>query len=160
MFMDEEYRAQLEEQLRVERRLLHHDKMNQARMGINCDSSVLMRIEDREQVIAGLEAQLGIERPAPRVSRQEYRESPRPRYQPAPDLAQQHDADVRHQVKMLGIFRANLAHYQQQARAYGGIDYAPTITQHGIREAMEGITRAKRILRGYGIQVDDLRGDE
>lgn len=155
--MDYEYQAQLEEELRTARRLLHGDKMIAALAGMYCDPSVLMRIEDREKEIAQLEGRLGIRQPEPVYRTPPRREYVAPaRYEPAPELARQRGADTAHHVKMLGIHRANLAHYVRQARAYGNPDLAPPITQHGITEARAGIAKEKRALRGMGVAVDDF----
>ena len=157
--MDYEYQAQLEEELRAARRLLHGDKMIAAKAGMYCDPAVLLRIEDREKQIAQIEERLGIRQPVPTYrapSRREYVAPTRPRYEPAPELARQRGDDTAHHVKMLGIHRSNLAHYVRQARAYGGTDLAPPITQHGIEEARQGIAREKRVLRAAGVAVDDF----
>lgn len=158
--MDREHQNQLEEQLRVARRLYHHDKMIQARSGISCDPSVLMRIEDREKEIAQLEARLGIRQPEPPPPprRREY-VAPAPRYRPEPELERQRNDDTAHHVKLLGIHRKNLAHYIQQARAFGGIDFAPPVARHGIEEARQGIAKEKHTLRGMGVPVDDFEGE-
>lgn len=158
--MDKEYQDQLEERLRMERRLLHHDIMIRARYGISTEPAVLMRIEDREKEVRRLESLLGIAQPAyqepPR--RQEY-VAPPPRYRPEPDLAQQRGVDTQHHVKLLGIHRANLSHYTEQARAFGGVQFAPPIARHGIAEAKAGIAQEKRTLRGLGVAVEDFEGE-
>lgn len=156
--MDYEYRAQLEEELRMARRLLYGDKMIYAKAGMYCDPSVLIRIEDREKEIAQLEGRLGIRQPEPVYRAPPRREyvAPRPTYQPEPELSRQRGADTAHHVRMLGIHRTNLAHYVRQARAYGNPDLAPPITQHGITEARAGIRQEKRTLRGMGVAVDDF----
>jgi hypothetical protein len=150
--MDHEYQAQLEEQLRVERRLLHHDIMKRAQYGISTDPSVLMRIEDREKEIARLEARLGIAQPV-------YQARPEPRraYRPEPDLRQQHSVDVQHHVKLLGIHRANLGHLKEQLRQLGA--YAPPYVRTSIQEAQQGIAKEKRTLREAGVAVEDFEGE-
>lgn len=147
----------LEEQLATARRLWHHDKMIQARQGISCDPAVLMRIEDREKEIAGLERQLGIAQPP--VYQEPRRREYAPRYRPEPDLERQRGADTAHHVELLRIHRQNLSHYTQQARAFGGVQFAPPICSHGIQEAKAGIAKEKRTLRAAGIRVDDFEGE-
>lgn len=157
--LDYEHQAQLEEQLRVARRLYHHDKMIQARQGSYCDPSILIRIEDREAEIAQLEARLGIRQPPPPPRRRQEYMPPRPTYRPEPDLERQRNDDTAHHVKLLGIHRANLAHYIQQARAFGGIDFAPPVARHGIEESRAGIAKEKRSLRAAGVRVEDFETD-
>ena len=151
--MDEEYRKQLQEQLRMLRRLDHADQMTLARCGYGADPSVHIRVEDRRKEIAQIEAQLGVERPQ-LAPRQEY--VAREPYRPAPALERQRGDDTAYHVTLLGIHRSNLAHYTAQARRYGGVELAPPITQHGITEAREGIVREKRILRAAGVAVDNF----
>lgn len=164
--MDSEYRSQLEEQLRTLRRLQHEDRMTEARYGLSADPSLKIRIEDRAQEIAGIEAQLGIERPRPAPqSTPIYR-----RADPVPEPAfreritsrhtQQRQQEIEHHVSLLGIHRRNLAHYREQAKAYGGVALAPPVTRNGMSGERAQIARIKRILRDYGEDVADLAGDE
>lgn len=163
--MDNEYRSQLEERLRVLRRLQHADKMTEAKSGINADPSLVIRIEDRAKEIVQIEAELGIERPAAQQAPPAYR-----RIEPLPtpifrervvsQHTRQRQDDIEHQINLLGIHRRTLAHFRAQAKAYGGVDFAPPMTRNGMNEARVEISRIKVILRGYGEQVDDLAGDE
>lgn len=161
--MDEEYRQQLIEQLRMARKLLHYDMMTRARYGISCEPSVLIRIEEREQEISDLEARLGIAQPTS-VYRQPAAPAPLPRavhqQQVARAFGAQSQADVEHHVNLLGIHRQNLRLYREQARRYGDPVLAPPVTQHGIREAQEGIAHQKHVLRGMGVEVQNFEGEE
>ena len=162
--MDEEYKTQLTEQLRALRRLQHGDEMTQTRYGISCEPSILMRIEDRAKEIRAIEARLGIEWPAPPAVERRYEPAPRPRQDHEAQIARRQERarqnDVAHEMNLLETHRANMAHYRRQARAYGGTDLAPPITQHGINEARVGIAHAKRALDQLGVAIDNLPGDE
>jgi hypothetical protein len=61
---------------------------------------------------------------------------------------------------LLNTHRRNLAHYRAQAKAYGGVEFAPPITRHGMATAREEIRGRKAILRQLGQTVEDLPGDE
>lgn len=159
--MDDEYRAQLTEQLRALRRLQHTDQMMLARMGISADPSITLRVEDREREIAQIESRLGIQHPMPT---RQLEPEPQPRRVYEQQVAQRQErarqADVDHHMKLLATHRANLAHYRAQAKAFGGIDLAPPITRHGMNEARAGIAQAKRNLEALGVTIDNLPGDE
>ena len=164
--MDEEYRAQLTEQLHMVRRLQNADKLARATYGISADPSLIIRIEDREQEIADLEARLGIRHPAPAraVERERYTPPPTPQWQHAEQIAQRQErarqGDIDHQMPLLKTYRSNLAHYRTQARSFGGIELAPPITRHGMNEARDGIIRTKHALEAQGVVIDNLPGDE
>jgi hypothetical protein len=68
--------------------------------------------------------------------------------------------DIRHQQDLLATYRQNLDHSLRQAAAFGGVDFAPPATAHGIRSARAAIQRIKGVLRGWGVVVDDLPDDE
>lgn len=161
--MDEEYRQQLTEQLQALRRLQHRDEMTRASYGMNADTSLIIRIEDREKEIRAIEARLGITWPQP---------APRPRYETPPEpepvfhqrmVSQQQQArqrDIEHQLTLLQAHRHNLAHYRGQAQLFGGTRMAPPYVGYGIQEAVEKIAKCKEALRSYGEEVTDLAGDE
>jgi hypothetical protein len=157
--LDPEYRAQLEEQLRELRQIHHYDELHAAQRGISTEPYILIRMKQRAEQIAQIKALLGMADAPPPPRRQEYVAPARPAYRPEPDLRAQRGADVQHHVKMLGIHRGNLAHYTEQARAFGGVRFAPPVTRHGIEEAKEGVAREKRTLRGLGVSVDDFEGE-
>lgn len=161
--MDDEYRAQVTEQLRALRRLQHADQMTLARMGISADPSITLRVQDRQQKIAQIEARLGIQHPVP-VPRPEPEPIPTPRRVYEEQIAQRQErarqADIDHHMRLLATHRGTLAHYRAQAKYHGGIDLAPPITRHGMNEARAGINQAKRNLEALGVAIDHLPGDE
>src|SRR5262245_51436600 len=67
-------------------------------------------------------------------------------------IAQQHE--------LLTTYRRTLAHLLQQAAQHGGVTFAPPQVFHGISEAREQIQQIKATLRGHGIAVEDLPGEE
>lgn len=164
--MDAEYRAQLEEQLKIQRRLLHAQQMKLARAGFSADPSLEIMAEDLQAEVDDLEAQLGIERYTPPPRRPATRYEPRPMPEPefrARVVGQQthaRQADIDHHFTLLKTYRGNLAHYRTQAKAFGGIELAPPITRHGMNEGRAGIAQAKAALRQLGVEPDDLPGDE
>lgn len=163
--MDEEYRAQLTEQLRALRRLQHADKLALAKTGMYADPSLTIRIEDREKEIAQIEARLGIEHPQPAPRRAPtYEPQPAPRREFDMDITRRQEGarqdDINHQMTLLEIHRRNLAHYRAQAKDHGGINLAPPITRNGMNEARRNIARIKSVLEGLGVVINDLPGDE
>lgn len=63
------------------------------------------------------------------------------------------NSEIKHQRDLLTIYRRNLAHYQRQADAYGGLEFAPPITRHGINEANARIAEIEARLRAAGVEV-------
>src|SRR3954447_17370022 len=63
--------------------------------------------------------------------------------------------DIRHQLGLLEIHRRNLAQYLKQQGLIGEA-FAPPMIVNGIRMERENIARIKNILRGWGVNVDDL----
>lgn len=61
--------------------------------------------------------------------------------------------------KLLKTHRRTLAHYRVQMARYGSA-FVPAHVAHGIDEARDAIQRIKADLRGWGIVVEDLPGDE
>lgn len=68
------------------------------------------------------------------------------------------DQDITHQQRLLETHRRTLAHYLQQSAMFGAAYTPPHIT-HGIREARDGIARAKGALQGWGVAAEDLPDD-
>jgi hypothetical protein len=66
---------------------------------------------------------------------------------------------VLEQQKLLKIHRVTLSHYLTQ-QAMLGTAYAPPNVTHGILEARDNIRRIKKVLRTWGIYVEDLPNDE
>lgn len=159
--MDEEYQGQLQEELKLKRRLLHTSEMQLAMYGISADPALIIRTENLRGDVARIEARLGIVHPEPQRSL-----GPPPT--PARDFAAEQEArnarerrrDAEHWQTLLTTHRRNMAHYRDQARAHGGIALAPQITRYGLEEARAGITKAKRALDSLGVAYDDLPGDE
>ena len=59
-------------------------------------------------------------------------------------------SDEDHYRALLATYRANLAHYERQAEAYGGLAFAPTITRHGLEESQREIARLEQLLARSG----------
>jgi len=164
--MDEVYEAQLRERLTFQKRLLNERLLQLAKAGIYADPSIKMAAEDLQKEIREMEAELGIDRPAPAP----YRPAPRYEAPPEPEPRFQErmvgqgqrmrQADIEHQMGLLKIHRGNMAHYRAQARAHGGVDLAPPMTRNGMREQRDAIARIKQALERLGQAVDDLPGDE
>jgi hypothetical protein len=97
-----------------------------------------------------------------------YRQRYEPPLEPAPvferriasQQASARQKDIEHQMNLLAIHHSNAAHYRSQARYFGSLDAAPPMTRHGLQEAYAGIAQIKEVLRGYGVDVQDLAGDE
>jgi hypothetical protein len=64
------------------------------------------------------------------------------------------------QQELLRVYRRTLAHLLQQAAQYGGEIFAPLPTVNGIAESRENIRLIKRILRDWGVAVEDHLNDE
>lgn len=165
MTLDDEYRAQLTEQLRAQRVILHELEMQIATLGeMHAPVGIIVQRNNAKRTVQDLEQRLGIEQPTPPPQ-------PRPRYvspppEPAWSFQAQYTArqvserqrDITHQLNLLDIYRRNLKHYRNQAELMGA--FAPPMVGHGIREAQQGIEKAKAALRSYGQAVEDLAGDE
>ena len=67
--------------------------------------------------------------------------------------------DIANQQRLLATYRGTLAHYLNQ-QAIHGLAYAPPAVVHGIAEARAQIGQLKATLRGWGVEVEDLPGDE
>src|SRR5258706_4922495 len=67
--------------------------------------------------------------------------------------------DIAQQRNLLEIHRRTLAHYLNQL-AIQGEAYAPPGVTHGIREARAEIRRIKKVLRNWGVPIDDHPNDE
>lgn len=158
--LDPEYRQQLQEELRIKRRLLHEREMQRARGGASVDPAVTIAAEDLQAEIATLEARLGIERP--RLARQPIYTAP----PPARDFAAEEErartsarqSDITHQLELLRITRQRLSVLRGQVRRLG--DHAPS---HMLMELAEGrgrISEIKRALDQLGAAYDNLPGDE
>ena len=72
---------------------------------------------------------------------------------------EQRELSIRSQFNQLDIARKNLAHYQAQAKAFGGIDLALPIVRNGTIEELTSIQRIKNVLRQYGYIIEDLPGE-
>jgi len=59
-------------------------------------------------------------------------------------------SDAAHYKRLLAIHRANLAHYERQAEAHGGLAFAPTITRHGLEESQREIALLEELLARSG----------
>jgi hypothetical protein len=57
------------------------------------------------------------------------------------------DEEIAHLRRLQAIHRKNLAHYQQQARAYGGLDLAPSITRMSIEHEAAELRKVAQRLR-------------
>ena len=147
-----------------------------AMYGISADPSITIRAQNLAAELIELETRLGIPastvmpgdlpyRMRRRAEPTPTREGLRPReneYQERIDADRQHARrqDVEQQLNLLKIYRANLAHYRAQAKAYGGVEQAMPITRHGIGMAKAGISAAKAALHALGVEIEDLPGDE
>jgi hypothetical protein len=63
--------------------------------------------------------------------------------------------DIEQQQKLLAAHRSTLAHYLKQ-RARIGQDNITSGVAHGIDDARAEIARIKGVLRGWGVDVEDL----
>jgi hypothetical protein len=68
-------------------------------------------------------------------------------------------ADIANQQQLLAAHRATLVHYLIQQAKIGPGDDRPIVSA-GIAEARASIARVKRILRGWGVVIEDLPDDE
>lgn len=152
-------------ELKTKRRALRETRLQLARFGIGAPVHLIIQEQDLAKEVRAIERELGIEQtptirergigpPAPRYTEPDFQE------RMDTQQAKQRQKDIEHQLGLLGIHRRNLAHYQQQAKRFGGVDLAPPITRSGIEEGRGNIARIKDILRSYGIEVEDLAGDE
>jgi hypothetical protein len=172
--MSDDIRQAMLATLRDKQRRYWHLEGQSAMFGVNTPPEIAMQAEDLAREIRQLQQQLGLGVDGATPLRGERRSEPRPirteRYEPLPvpreDFERQVSAaqererqrDIKHRLEMLSIHRRNLEHYRKQAHAMGA--FAPPMVQHGIREAQQGISAAKDALRGYGVAVEDLAGDE
>lgn len=161
----------LRQELRTKRRALQETRIQMSRYGIGAPVNLITDEKDLAADVRAIERQLGIEQ-TPTI--QERRQSaPAPRYDvptPTPEpvfrerIAGQQTAarqsDIEHQMKLLAIHRRNMAHYRDQARAFGSIALAPPMTRNGMDEQRDAISRIKQTLHGYGVEIEDLSGDE
>lgn len=160
--LETEHQRQLRELLRMKRQLLHEREMQIALGGIYVDPSVTLARNELKREVADIEARLGVVWPKAKLPRPT---PPPPR--PVEDFAREQEetrqrarqSDVRHHQELLRIHRSNLSHYREQARAFGGVELAPPICRHGMRESRGGVAQAKSALRALGVEVDDLPGD-
>lgn len=53
-----------------------------------------------------------------------------------------------HLMRLLTIHRANLAHYEGQAKMHGGVDNAPPIVRYSINHERDEIARLEREISG------------
>jgi hypothetical protein len=67
--------------------------------------------------------------------------------------------EVDSQIELLTVYRRNLSRYLRQ-QAQLGEAYAPPAVFEGIQEARENIHRIKRILRFWGVNIEDHPNDE
>lgn len=159
------------EELATKRRALQAVRLQLARFGISAPINLIMDEEDLVKDIRAIERELGIEQtPTIQERRASVPSTPRYQAQPEPEpvfqqrIAQQQtsarQADIQHQFTLLKTYRANMAHYRAQAKAFGGVDLAPPMTRNGMNEQRSGIQQCKENLRKLGQDVDDLPGDE
>ncbi|GAB4211739.1 MAG: hypothetical protein OHK0022_46630 [Roseiflexaceae bacterium] len=69
------------------------------------------------------------------------------------------DQDIRDQLEQLRLLRENMQFFRRQALAHGGLAAAPVATQRGLAGAYAEIARCKAVLRGWGVEVEDLPDD-
>ena len=62
------------------------------------------------------------------------------------------DEEIAHLRRLQAAHRQNLAHYQQQAKAYGGLDFAPPITRNGMEQEAAELRKVARRLRDLGVE--------
>ena len=67
--------------------------------------------------------------------------------------------DIANQQYLLAMHRRTLTHYLSQ-QAIHSLAYVPSAVIHGIAEARQQIDQLKASLRGWGVAVDDLSGDQ
>lgn len=158
------------EELTMKRRALNMIRLDIAKKGISADPYLRIEEEDLVAEIRAIEHELGIAQ-TPTLQERRQRAAPA-RYVPPPvpepvfreriagEQMNARQADITHQMGLLKIHRSNMAHYRAQARAFGGIDLAPPMTRNGMAEQRERIAQIKSTLRGYGVEIDDLAGDE
>jgi hypothetical protein len=79
-----------------------------------------------------------------------------PAGQPARTATPEQIADQR---ELLAAHRRTLAVYLRQLATLGSA-YVPPSVSSGIREARVGVRQAKSALRGWGVEVEDLPGEE
>ena len=157
-----------QEELATKKRALQQVRHQIARYGISAPVNLIMDEEDLMKDIRAIERELGIDQ-TPTI--QERRAtSAVPRYTPLPEpeptfqrridnqqaIARQ--SDITHQMGLLNTYRRNLAHMRAQLKELGA--YAPPYVRNGVAETQQEIANRKRILRDYGVTVDDLAGDE
>lgn len=160
---------QLHEELKTKKRALGEIRLQLARYGIGAPINLVLDEQDLVKEIRAIEQELGLS-PTPTIrERRGGSTGVARRYEaPAVDhervtrerLTRQRQGDIDHQITLLGIHRRNMQHFRNQARAHGGVALAPLVTQNGIEEQRGAIARIKDILRGYGVEVEDLAGDE
>lgn len=63
-------------------------------------------------------------------------------------------AEIKHLKSLLSIHRRNYVHYKMQARAHGGIEFAPAITRNSIENTEREIERIERQLIAAGVEVE------
>lgn len=164
--LDSEYRAQLIEQRKMKRRILHELEMKKALYGVSAEPNIIIQAENLVREIRSIEIELG-ESPTPTTA--ERRATPVPPRQVEPEpvfqermtqkqMSARH-ADIEHQMTLLNIHRGNLGHLRAQMRELGA--FAPPYVRNGVDEQRAAIVRIKGILRTtYGQTVEDLEGDE
>lgn len=155
------------DELRTTRRTLAVLNNQIARHGeMNAPVHMILERQDAEKRIAQLEKMLGIEQPQQPVHQPASRPVVKPTSQPdfnryiEDSKIEARRSDIRHQLNLLNIHRATLAHWIAQAKAYGGIELAPPITRNGMNEARRNIVQVKRALDQLGGSYDNLPGDE
>jgi hypothetical protein len=67
--------------------------------------------------------------------------------------------DIANQLALLQSYRNTLAHYLQQ-QALLTVAFMPPSVAAGIQECRENISRIKKTLRGWGLQVEDMPDDD
>lgn len=162
-------RELLREELRTKKRALGETRIQLARYGVSAPVNLILDEQDLAREVRTIEEELG-ETQTPTIRERRATPVEQPRYRPMPPtdheratgerLARQKQGDIDHQVTLLGIHRLNMQHLREQARAYGGVALAPLVTQNGVNEQREAISRIKATLRSYSVDVEDLAGDD
>ncbi len=63
--------------------------------------------------------------------------------------------NIHKQQELLRLHRKNAYDFYRQALVYGGVDFAPAMTQRGLKESCASIASCKAILRSWGLSIHD-----
>jgi hypothetical protein len=60
--------------------------------------------------------------------------------------------EIAHLRRLQAIHQGNLAHWQGQAKAYGGLEFAPPITRTGMENEAAELRKVAQRLRDLGVE--------